>query len=227
MGEGCVGSCFLLQTRSPFLPPYVICHIITSFPQPMKKTHAALILATLTATTAFTACDADADYIYSSRHAFFRFTPVTATPQTLFPALNSPGAWCSISVDGSYYRFSAPEGGRTDTYPIPAAEQYHPRQWVSGLLAGTPSVPSIITNNFEVVCYDLVCPNCMEADAITRAVRFSFGSRHESVACSRCNRVHNLQNQGEVCAGAVDGEPNRPLLRYRCSYANDVFVVQN
>ena len=66
----------------------------------------------------------------------------------------------------------------------------------------------------------------MEADAVTRAVKFS-SEQHESVTCSRCGRVYNLQNQAEVLAGAIEGEPNRPLLRYRCSYANDVFVVQN
>ena len=191
----------------------------------MKRLHTALLLAAITVATAFTACDTDADYIYSSRRAFFRFTPVTAAPKTLFPALKSPGEWCSVSVDGTHYRFSAPNG-QTDSYPINASDQYYARQWVSGLLVGTPSVPSLSINGFEVVCYDLVCPNCMEADAVTRAVKFS-SEQHESVTCSRCGRVYNLQNQAEVLAGAIEGEPNRPLLRYRCSYANDVFVVQN
>lgn len=192
----------------------------------MKLHLSAWLLAALSAAFGLTSCDGDADNIYSSRRAFFRFSPVTAAPKTLFPALNSPGEWCSVSVNGTYYNFSS-ANGQKDTYPISAADQYYAREWVSGLLVGTPSVPSISTNGFEVVCYDLVCPNCMEVDAVTRAVKFSGSSHHECVTCTRCGRVYNLQNQAVVSDGAVEGESNRPLFRYRCSYSNDVFVVQN
>lgn len=191
----------------------------------MKKKPTLLSLLPAALLAVLAACDADVDNIYAGRRAFFRFSPVTAAPKTLLPALNSPGEWCRVGVVGNTYRFVSAHG-QSDSYPISAADNYYGREWVSGLLVGTPSVPSLSSGGFEVVCFDLVCPNCMAADAVTRAVEFC-RDRLESVACSRCGRVYGLQDGGSVSGGAVAGEPNRALLRYRCTYGNDTFVVQN
>lgn len=169
-------------------------------------------------------CD-DTEYQYASLRAFFRFSPATAAPKTLLPALSGPGQWCCVTVDATKYIFTAMDGN-TDTYPITAADQYNTRIWVSGLLVGTPSVLPVGSSDFSPVCFDLVCPNCMENDAITRGVKLGKPG-NEMAECTRCGRKYDLNNLGIVSAGAVANERNVSLYRYRCSYSNNTFVVQN
>lgn len=169
-------------------------------------------------------CD-DTEYEYASLRAYFHFSPVTAAPKTLYPALTSPGQWCSVSVNATSFIFKAMDG-QTDMYPINAVDQYHSRIWVSGLLIGTPSILPIGSTDFAPICYDLVCPNCRENDAVTRALRLGEAGT-DYAECTRCQRRYGLNEQGMVTAGAVEHERNISLYRYRCSYANNTFVVQN
>lgn len=165
----------------------------------------------------------DVESVFSPIGAFFRFKPVTAAPKTLLPALGNPGEWCTVTVRGNYYEFRSVHG-RTDTYPITALEQYGSHVWISGLVVGTPSVPDINSGAFVPVCYDLVCPNCYEG-GISRGVVISDAALGR-VTCTRCHRVYDLEKSGIVVDGAISPADHK-LFRYRCSYNNDAFVVQN
>lgn len=171
-----------------------------------------------------TGCESDAEYTYSRYKAFFRFSPVTAAPSSLYPALNNPGEWCYVTLGGSYYNFKS-STGKTDTYPKTAIEQYGTTVWFNGLLVGTPMVPEI-NGLFAPICYDLICPNCYENGGIKRSIRITDTALGHAI-CDRCKRVYDLHNSGIVIDGFSEGSTNVKLYRYHCQYGNDTFVVQN
>ena len=180
-------------------------------------------LLTLTVTT-LTACVADNESPYARFAAFFRFTPVTAAPSSLLPALTSPGEWCYVSIQGTSYQFKS-STGKVDTYPKTALAQYGTTLWIGGLLVGTPTVPEIGATAPAPICYDIVCPNCFEEDGIQRSVTVSSASIGRAT-CSRCHRTYDLLNSGVVVEGATSARDSR-LYRYLCHYVNNTFVVQN
>lgn len=184
---------------------------------------AALPFAVVVILSLLFSCVDDSETPYARHPAFFRFSPVTAAPKTLFPALGNPGEWCLVSLRGTQYIFTS-QDGKTDSYPQTSLEQYGRTTWISGLLVGTPTVPEMGAEGFAPVCFDLVCPNCYESGGITRAVSLVsvIPARAE---CSRCRTFYDLDNGGIV----VESNAQRPLrlYRYRCHYDNNTFVVQN
>lgn len=171
----------------------------------------------------FCSCISEADNPYAPRPAFFRFSPVTAAPHSLLPALTNPGEWCTVTKSTGNYTFHSLTTGKTDTYPLTAIDNYGSPTWVSGLIVGTPLSPDM-DGRFLPMVFDLVCPACFEEGGITRAVGI------ESVVptrarCSRCNTLYDLDNGG-IVINASDA-PSRRLYRYRCAYDNNTLVVSN
>lgn len=169
-------------------------------------------------------CVEDDESPYARRPAFFRFSPVTAAPKTLLPALGNPGEWCTVTLSPTHYVFTTPRGLK-DTYPLTQLDQYGQPTWVSGLIVGTPVVPEMGASEFAPVAFDLACPSCFEEGGITRAVAITSTTLGRA-QCSRCSRTYDLHNGGIVCDGARTAHDPR-LYRYRCSYSNDAFVVHN
>lgn len=169
-------------------------------------------------------CVDDDESPFARRPAFFRFSPVTAAPKTLFPALGSPGEWCTVTLTNTHYVLKTP-GGMTDSYPLTQLDEYRRATWICGLIVGTPTVPDLGAYDFAPVAYDLACPSCFEGGGITRAVSITSTTLGRA-SCSRCHRTYDINNGGIVVEGA--SSPHDPrLYRYRCNYANDTFVVQN
>lgn len=168
------------------------------------------------------ACVPDQETPFAQRPAFFRFSPVTAAPKTLLPALNGVGEWCTITKQPNAYRFVSLTTHLEDTYPLTQLDAYGTPTWVSGLIVGTPTSPDM-NGFFGPVVYDLVCPNCFE-EGITRPISVSDVSLARAL-CSRCHTSYDLNNGGIVIE-SPETQPRR-LFRYRCRYDNDVFVVQN
>lgn len=186
---------------------------------------AAATLLTLSVGTALTAACVDDDESPFARFAaFFRFAPVTSAPKTLMPALSSPGEWCTVTTSGMSYAFRSATG-MTDTFPIVLTPHSGAALWIGGLIVGTPTVPEIGSTAFAPVCYDIVCPACYEESGITRGVSITDPALGRAT-CTRCHTVYDLHNSGVVVEGAT--RPKAPrLYRYRCTYTNDTFVVQN
>ena len=187
----------------------------------LSATLAALIVGTL---ALLFSCVDDDESPFARRPAFFRFSPVTAAPKTLLPALSSPGEWCTITLSTTSYNFRSATG-KTDTYPQTQLDAYGRPTWVSGLIVGTPTVPELGFSDFAPVCYDAVCPYCFEDGGITRQVVFTDVALGR-VGCTRCRRTYDINNGGIVIEGASSPRDPR-LYRYRCIYSNDAFVVQN
>lgn len=181
-------------------------------------------IASLAAALLLTSCVEDDESPYARRPAFFHFSPVTAAPKTLLPALGNPGEWCTVTLSPTHYVFTTPRGLK-DTYPLTQLDQYGQPTWVSGLIVGTPVVPEMGASGFAPVAFDLACPSCFEEGGITRAVAITSTTLGRA-QCSRCNRTYDLHNGGIVCDGARTPHDPR-LYRYRCTYNNDAFVVHN
>lgn len=174
--------------------------------------------------TALPACVNDDESPFARRPAFFRFSPVTAAPKTLLPALNSPGEWAIVTMTPTHYVFKTPRG-MSDSYPRTQLDQYGTTAWVSGLIVGTPPIPEIGASGFTPVVYDLVCPSCFDEGGIKRELSFTDIDLGR-VSCTRCHRTYDLHNYGIVIEGAASPHDPR-LFRYRYTYNNDAFVVHN
>lgn len=166
------------------------------------------------------ACAGGADSLYARIRAFFHYSRVTTTAP-LYGALGNPGQFCKITFGGGRYNFTDNDGRSYACVPT-ALDQRWPPEAVAGFLVGTPAIPDL-NGNFYNVAYDLVCPNCY-LESIDRALDFVRSSR-TAVACGRCRRVYNLDNGGVV----AEGGEGRPLYRYRMNYqaAQGVLIIQN
>ena len=178
-----------------------------------------LLLAVLT--SSFISCDDDLQNEFSRQPAFFRFPMVNTTPE-LRSALNNPGMYCKITFPPQLYLFSDAQGHSTPVNRT-SLEAYGKPQFISGFLVGTPSVPDL-SGNFFNVAYDLVCPACHTESFIDRTLDFN-GDAVAEMVCGRCGRVYDLNNGGIVKKG---GEGHR-MFRYRMTYAKSqgMLVIHN
>lgn len=165
-------------------------------------------------------CAADVSEEYSSERAFFRYTSVSTCPP-LYQAVNNPGVYCRITFDQSYYHF-ANTSGVTYSAPRTALDAYGSPRYISGFIVGTPTIPDL-NGNFYQVAYDLVCPTCYDEEAIQRSLTLNGGE--ETAACGRCGRVYSLRNSGIILSGGTGSH----LKRYRVTYAaaSNMFTVMN
>lgn len=175
------------------------------------------IVSLLAALLLMGGCESDVENLYSNHRAFLRFTPVTSA-QPLYKALNNPGMFCTVEFSASHTHFKDYDG---NSYAAPrtALDQYGRPIYISGFIVGTPSLPDL-NSNFYNVAFDLVCPNCYDESYIQRRTQFD---GYEKMKCTTCGRTYNLNNNGVVDGG----KSGRPLFRYRISYASDVVVIQN
>ena len=85
-----------------------------------------------------------------------------------------------------------------------------------GLIVGRSSF-----QNGELYVFDRQCPNCWNANNYGN-YPLSFSDAHNMV-CNTCHRTYGLLNGGVV----VSGDSGEKLFRYRASYSNQLFRVQN
>lgn len=178
-------------------------------------------LALLLLLPSLTACDGTVERTYTSLHARFRFTPVTAMAP-LYTALNSPGQFCTIRFDQKTYIFTLSDG-TSSTYPRTAIEAYGKPLYITGFLVGTPAVPDL-SGNFYSVAFDLACPVCYEEAYLERDVSIS-ASTPNTATCPRCHSAFDLNNGG-ICINKAGAHG---LYRYRFNYspATDLFMINN
>lgn len=186
-----------------------------------RTTH--LLTALSAATLLLNACMPDQETPFAQRPAFFRFTPVTAAPKTLLPALGNVGEWCTITKNTNAYHFESLTTHHVDDYPLTQLDAYGTPTWIAGLIVGTPFSPDM-NGNFAPLVYDLVCPNCFEDGGIKRPISITTVTPASAV-CTRCNTSYDLDNGG-IVSESPEPHPKR-LYRYRCHYDNNTFVVQN
>lgn len=164
-------------------------------------------------------CNSDTTSEYANFRAFFRFQPVTSAT-VLLNALNNPGTHCKITFTSQYYIFEDAHGTQSQANRL-AQDVYGSPVYISGFIAG---LSNDIDNygHFMLQIYDLACPNCYADAAIQRQLTFNT-SDSQLLLCGRCNRTYDLRTDGSV----ISGNKGRPLFKYKGSYSNDTFVVNN
>lgn len=161
------------------------------------------------------ACSDDVNNRYAHERAFLKFAPVTGVPM-LSTAVNSLGTFCTIQLGTSGFIFRNAQGQTSPPYPYTAEIQsYGQPECIAGFVVGKSSIPDM-NLQYPLVAYELACPNCYEKALITKPLTLSAG---ELLTCSRCNRVYDLKNDGNISKG----DEGVPLYRYRTvSYAENV-----
>lgn len=165
------------------------------------------------------ACNSS-DNLFSSLPAYFVMDNVLQAP-VLYTALQSPGEFCTIRVTGGKYEFASPTQ-RTPSYinitQLAAHSGFY--MGLSGFVVGLPHIPELGFDASRPVCYDLACPNCYhDFNFAKRLTLLPAGIVH----CPSCNRRYTLGDGGLV----AQGEPGRPLIRYRISHAGHAMVINN
>jgi hypothetical protein len=144
----------------------------------------------------------------------------TNTNEILNAALTGMGEFCTVVAKGSTMEYTNLKTSRSVT--LTAREQnygYFNFGRSNGFVVGHTSM---ISSRFpdQVVCYDIVCPNCYDDLNVTRNVGLLSGARAQ---CSSCQRTYDLNNTGQVSYG----EPGKPLFRYRVYYGSNTLSINN
>ncbi|MBP3773912.1 MAG: hypothetical protein ILA34_01020 [Bacteroidaceae bacterium] len=178
----------------------------------------SLTLSFLLALLTFVACgDGDVQTTFARRRAYFRYEKV----EVAFPlstALNGPGRYCNIYLEGNDIVFASLTGTFRD--PITAKAQYQSYLSVDGFIVGQSNVPDMKTGTLLHLCFDRACPNCYEGSSITRPVTLQENGRAH---CSRCGRTYDLNNLGII----IEGEKGIKLYRYRVYYSGGSTLLIN
>lgn len=183
-----------------------------------------VLAAVLLAAAPLVSCS-DADFDFSSEHAYFVFDNSIHQDATLQSALNpmSPGVFCRISeqTEGSsiYFRFESNEGlssrqkaNADDIRRTRVIGVYNKTGVIVGY--GNLSTPATL------YAYDSQCPNCYRETGMA-SYKLSINSKGFAV-CPNCHREYNLNNNGITSEG-------KKLMKYRvnCTGALGVLSINN
>lgn len=164
----------------------------------------------------FCACTPATDDLYARYPARFSVQYVSTIPE-LSAALNGYGEFATILYKNNYFYYSNQK--TTTEVPRKATDQGF-MMGVSGFIVGRSNMPELGSDQYPIMCYDLACPNCFDADNVAKNLILKDGG---FVSCLRCGRTYNLNNQGIIS----DGEDGLKLYRYRATYSGSSFSIRN
>lgn len=155
-------------------------------------------------------CADDVQTTYSRYRAYFYYDKVLTT-QPLLAALTGTESYCSIAFQNGKIRFSS----LTNSYEqaVTSVRRYEKLDTFNGFIVGMANMPELGETTLPLLCFDRVCPNCLE-----EGYRPSLGLRENGYAyCSRCKRTYDMNNLGII----TDGEKGLKMHRYRIFYDGD------
>lgn len=177
------------------------------------KTLCCLIVAFL-----LSGCDDVSDTYTTKYQVLFYYTAVSATE--LYTAVNSPGQYVAVRQSGSYILM---QGFSSSTrYSVDAISFQSFYFGLGGLIIGT-SYNTNSHGSYELLAYDLACPNC---DIASRRLSLSDDGL---ATCSKCGTVYDMNNYGMITSYDESNgfESPRGLYRYRISYDGTTVRVYN
>ena len=144
----------------------------------------------------------------------------TNTNEVLNAALSGMGEFCTAVNQGSAVAYTNLK--TTISVPLSARDLsygYYSYGRSNGFIIGHTSM---ISSRFpdQVVCYDIVCPNCYNDLSISRSLHLLSGARAQ---CGKCQRTYDLNELGMV----TQGEAGRSLYRYSARYSPFQLVIGN
>lgn len=190
----------------------------------MRKTLYNLLAAA--AVLLASSCGADVVGEYTNHQAYFYMDfSYGHTATYLSEALNSTNVFTVITASDASR--NAPYSLSCEMYGVSKKSEtisesiltQAPRQLGidnRGLIVGRSSF-----QDGQLYVFDRQCPNCWNANNYGNYL-LSFSDAHNMV-CNTCHRTYGLLNGGVV----VSGDSGEKLFRYRATYSNQLFRVQN
>lgn len=193
----------------------------------MKKLLAYLFPALMM--LALAACGDDG-YTYSNFHCNLTIHNETHQDATLAGAMNvaAPGIFCTISSrtwgGATFFVFSnnqqTPSEKRFNAIDMQLESQKHLGR-NNGIIVGFGSMPDMTTGAPTFYAYDLMCPNCFNANALPLK-SYPLAVNGQGIAsCAKCKRQYDL-NQGGIISAGDKGEMLKP---YRASTTGPLGIL--
>ena len=178
----------------------------------MHKIYGLLSIIGLVAVSLLASCDKD-DLItnrYSTKYPV-RFYYETAVSTELMNAVGNPGQFVTIRPITGKIIISNTQG--ETTYPLSQIGYKEFEYGLGGLIVGTSSTPNM-NNGFDLVAYDLGCPNCDR-----KSIRLTLRD-NGTVICKSCGITYDLNNFGWILETPQDCKFDKPrgLYNYRIYY---------
>ena len=159
----------------------------------------------------------DDNCTYSTKYRV-RFYFEVATSAELLNAMVNPGQFVTIrpyngkvkitNMVGQSHEYALSQIGAEFEYGL------------GGLIVGTSSIPNL-SNGFDIVAYDLVCPNCDR-----QSHRLTIKDNGTAL-CSHCGNSYDLNNYGWIITASDATKEQRGLYRYKIIYNGVTINVNN
>lgn len=164
------------------------------------------------------ACEDEATSTFSKKYRV-RFYFEIQQSSELYNAIGNPGQFVTIRPLNGKVRIENTLGG--NDYALSQIGSRDFEYGLGGLIVGTSSTPNM-QNNFEIVAYDLACPNC---DRQSYRLKLKDDG---SASCGHCGMTYDLNNFGWILNAAVNQDKElRGLYRYRVVFNGMAVNITN
>ncbi len=178
----------------------------------MKK-----IAAVLMCIVCLVACKDEVSSTYSTKYPV-RFYYEVAGSTELYNAMGNPGQFVTIRSVNGKIRIENSLGSHD--YSLSQIGYSEFEFGLGGLIVGTSSTPNM-SNGYDIVAYDLACPNCDR-----QSYRLTVNTDGTAL-CSHCGNSYDLNNYGWIISVNDDSKEYRSLYRYRIVYNGMAINVNN
>lgn len=169
---------------------------------------------------AFTGCEDEYSSLYTTKYRVQFYFEVAASAE-LINTIGNPGQYVSIRRKSGtgLIRIENTLGGNDYSLSYIGSKDFD--YGLGGLIVGTSSMPNM-NDGFDILAYDLACPNCDRAER-----RLTL--RDDGTAkCSKCGIAYDMNNYGVIIsADEVAQGGARGLYRYRVAYDGRAIRVFN
>ena len=179
----------------------------------MKKTLLIPLLILL-----LVGCTDDSSSTYSHKYRV-RFYMETVQSTELYNAIGNPGQFVSIRPLNGKVKIENTLGGHEYSLSQLGSKEFE--YGLGGLIVGTSSTPNM-QGQFDIVAYDLACPNCHRQNR--RLTLNDNGTAH----CANCGINYDMNNYGWILnVDNTKADGLRGLYRYRINYNGLAINVTN
>ncbi len=163
------------------------------------------------------ACKDEISGTYSTKYPV-RFYYEVAGSTEMYNALGNPGEFVTVRPISGKIRIENTLGS-TD-YSLSQVGYSEFEFGLGGLIIGTSSTLNM-SGGYDLVAYDLACPNCDR-----QSYRLTVNDNGTAL-CSHCGNSYDLNNYGWIISVTDESKQYRGLYRYRISYNGIAVNVNN
>lgn len=168
---------------------------------------------------AFVACDSGEERYSMDYPCLFTFNTQLHITSALTRCLDNPGSFVRVDVKkelGVFNLFIYSNNGKEQEKITLATDK---ENYQMGQVGANNSIIIGCSNFNGLKAYDAQCPNCLDAYTGIN-YPLSFSSNGQTVSCSKCERIYQLNTEGITDNGLR-------LIEYRPRYDGRMLVVRN